>query len=61
MTLLATISGDWFAYVSHFLIDVMATLATLYAQRFCQHRWHQVLVWLGLSLVVTFTTVNLIG
>jgi RsiW-degrading membrane proteinase PrsW (M82 family) len=58
---MATISTDWFGYASHFLIDVMATAATLYAQRFCQHRWHQVLVWLGLSLVVTFTTVNLIG
>jgi hypothetical protein len=37
------------------------TLATLYAQRFCHHRRHQVLVWLGLSLVVTVTTVNLVG
>jgi hypothetical protein len=45
----------------HFGIDVLATLATLYAQRFCHHRRHQVLVWLGLSLVVTVTTVNLVG
>jgi hypothetical protein len=48
-------------YAAHFGIDVLATLATLYAQRFCHHGRHQVLVWLGLSLVVTVTTVNLVG
>jgi hypothetical protein len=45
----------------HFLIDVLASLATLYAYRFCEHTWHRILVWLGLSLVVTFSTVNLVG
>jgi hypothetical protein len=54
-------STEWFDYAAHFGIDVLATLATLYAQRFCHHRRHQVLVWLGLSLVVTVTTVNLVG
>ena len=55
------LSTEWVDYAVHFGIDVLATLATLYAQRFCEHRWHQVLVWLALSLVVTFTTVNLVG
>jgi hypothetical protein len=54
-------STDWIDYAVHFGIDVLATLATLYAQRFCHHRWHQILVWFGLSLVVTVTTVNLVG
>ncbi|MGH3034382.1 MAG: hypothetical protein ACRDON_07460 [Gaiellaceae bacterium] len=54
-------SSDWVDYAVHFGIDVLASLATLYSQRFCQHRWHQILVWLGLSIVVTVTTVNLVG
>jgi hypothetical protein len=54
-------STDWLDYGVHFGIDVLATLATLYAQRFCRHRAHQFLVWLGLSAVVTVTTVNLVG
>ena len=54
-------STEWFDYAAHFGIDVLATFATLYAQRFCHHRWHQFLVWLGLSIVVTVTTVNLVG
>ena len=60
MTLFA-LSRDLTDYAVHFGVDVLASLATLYAQRFCQHRWHQVLVWLGLSLVVTAVTVNLVG
>ena len=31
-------SSDWVDYVVHFGIDVLGTLATLYAQRFCKHR-----------------------
>ncbi|HEX2044166.1 MAG TPA: hypothetical protein VHF23_00910 [Gaiellaceae bacterium] len=54
-------STDWLDYSVHFGIDVLATLATLYAQRFCRHRLHQFLVWLALSAVVTVTTVNLVG
>jgi hypothetical protein len=54
-------STDWLDYSVHFGIDVLATLATLYAQRFCHHPRHQFLVWLGLSVVVTVTTVNLVG
>lgn len=54
-------STDWFDYSVHFGIDVLATLATLYAQRFCHHPWHQFLVWLALSVVVTVSTVNLVG
>ena len=55
------LSRDWSDYALHFLIDVLGTVATLYAQRFCSHRWHQVLVWLALALVITVTTVNLVG
>ncbi|MBD0289709.1 MAG: hypothetical protein ICV74_00530 [Thermoleophilia bacterium] len=55
------LSADWFAYGVHFGIDVLATMATLYAQRFCHHRWHQFLVWLVLSIVVTVSTVNVVG
>lgn len=33
-----------------FGIDLLATLVTLYAQRFCRHGWHQFLVWLALTL-----------
>ena len=55
------LSTDWVDYGVHFAVDVLATLATLYAQQYCAHRWHQVLVWLGLSVVVTVTTVNLVG
>jgi hypothetical protein len=54
-------STDWLDYAVHFGIDVLATLATLYAQRYCSHRRHQVLVWLALSVLVTVTTVNLVG
>ena len=54
-------SSDWVDYVVHFGIDVLGTLSTLYAQRFCKHRIHQVLIWLGLSVLVTVTTVNLVG
>lgn len=39
----------------------MGTLATLYAQRFLERRSHQFLAWLMLSVLVTATTVNLIG
>lgn len=55
------LSTDWVDYGLHFAIDVLASLATLYAQRFCNHRWHQISIWLALSLVVTFSTVNLVG
>ena len=58
---MAAISTDWFDYAVHFGIDVLASLATVYALRFCDHGWHRFLVWLSLSLVVTFTTVNLVG
>jgi hypothetical protein len=54
-------SSDWVDYLVHFQIDVLGTLATLYAQRFCKHRIHQVLIWFGLSVLVTVTTVNLVG
>lgn len=56
-----TLTTDVGKYVAHFGIDVLGTLATLYARSFCRHRWHQFLVWLALSLVVTVTTVNLVG
>jgi hypothetical protein len=55
------LSNDWLDYVVHFGIDVLGTLATLYAQRFCRHRHHQILLWFALSVVVTVTTVNLVG
>jgi hypothetical protein len=55
------VSGDWFDYAVHFGVDVLGTLATLYAQRFCRHRVHQFLIWFGLSLLVTVSTVNLVG
>ncbi|MBA3301404.1 MAG: hypothetical protein H0T15_05995 [Thermoleophilaceae bacterium] len=54
-------STDWLDYVVHFGLDVAGTLATLYAQNFCKHRWHQVTIWLALSLLITVTTVNLVG
>jgi hypothetical protein len=54
-------SSDWVDYLVHFQIDVLGTLATLYAQRFCKHRLHQVLIWFALSVLVTVTTVNLVG
>jgi hypothetical protein len=54
-------SSDWVDYVVHFGIDVMGTLATLYAQRYCKHRTHQFLIWFGLSVLVTATTVKLVG
>ena len=54
-------STDWVDYAVHFGVDVLGTLATLYAQRFCRHRTHQVLVWFALSVVVTVSTVNLVG
>jgi hypothetical protein len=54
-------STDWLDYAVHFGIDVLATFATLYAQRYCNHRRHQILVWLALSVLVTVTTVNLVG
>jgi hypothetical protein len=52
---------NWVDYVVHFGIDVAGTLATLYAQRFVKAPWHQFLVWLSLSLLVTITTVNVVG
>ena len=55
------LSSDWVDYAVHFAVDVCGTLATLYAQRFCQHRLHQFLLWFALSVVVTVTTVNLVG
>ena len=54
-------SSDWVDYVVHFGIDVLGTLATLYAQRYCKHRIHQFLIWFGLSVLVTVATVNLVG
>jgi hypothetical protein len=54
-------SRDWVDYLVHFQIDVLGTLATLYAQRFCRHRVHQFLIWFALSILVTVTTVNLVG
>jgi hypothetical protein len=56
-----TVSTDWVDYAAHFTVDVLGTLATLYAQRFCKHLTHQVLLWFGLSVLVTVTTVNLVG
>jgi hypothetical protein len=55
------LSTDPVDYGVHFFVDVLASGATLYARRFCHHAWHQFLLWLGLSLVVTGTTVNLVG
>lgn len=55
------LSRDWIDYAVHFGVDVAGTLATLYAQRFCRHRLHQVLIWFALSVLVTVTTVNLVG
>ncbi len=60
-TVLAALSTDWGKYVGHFIIDVLATLATLYAQRFFTLPWHRFLVWLVLSIFVTVSTVNLVG
>ena len=50
-----------FDYLVHFGIDVAGTLSTLYAQRFCHHRWHQFLIWFVLAIIVTVTTVTLVG
>ena len=61
LPLAVELSTDWADYGLHFLVDVLGSLGTLYAQRFCRHRWHQFLVWLALALVVTATTVNLVG
>ncbi len=59
--LVVALSRDAGDYAVHFGVDVCGTLATLYAQRFCRHRHHQLLLWLALSLLVTVTTVNLVG
>ncbi len=59
--MLAALSVHWVDYAVHFGVDVLGTLVTLYAQRFCQHQWHQFLVWFALSVLVTFSTVNLVG
>ena len=59
--LVAQLSTDWPDYAAHFTVDVLGSIATLYAQRYCRHRHHQVLVWLALSILVTVTTVNLVG
>ena len=61
MPLALELSRDVTDYAVHFGVDVAGTLATLYAQRFCKHRSHQILVWFALSVLVTFTTVNLVG
>ena len=61
MPLALELSTDWVDYAVHFAVDVAGTLATLYAQRYCEHRHHQILVWLALSVFVTLTTVNLVG
>ena len=55
------ISTDWVDYGVHFFVDVCGALATLYAQRFCRHLWHQLAIWFTLAVFVTFTTVNLVG
>ena len=55
------LSTDWVDYAVHFGVDVAGTLATLWAQRFCKHRHHQILLWFALSVLVTVTTVNLVG
>jgi hypothetical protein len=55
------VSTDWIDYAVHFAVDVGGTPATLYAQRFCRHRHHQILLWFVLSVAVTATTVNLVG
>jgi hypothetical protein len=60
-TVLAALSTDFDKYVGHFIIDVLATLATLYAQRFFTRPSHRFLIWLLLSIVVTVSTVNLVG
>ena len=52
---------ELYPYFAHAFIDILGTLATLYAQRFCSHRWHQVLVWFILLIVVTVASVQLIG
>ena len=59
--LMTTLSTDWVDYAVHFGVDVCGSLGTLYAQRFCRHLWHQFLIWLGLAVLVTVTTVNLVG
>jgi hypothetical protein len=48
-------------YVVHFGIDVLGTLATLYAQRYVKSQVAQFATWLVLSLLVTVTTVNVVG
>jgi hypothetical protein len=60
-TLPLGLSRDVVDYAVHFGLDICGTLVTLYAQRFCHHRRHQLLVWLALSIFVTITTVNLVG
>lgn len=60
-TVVAALSTDWGKYVGHFTIDVLATLATLYAQRFFARPWQRFGVWLVLSIFVTVSTVNLVG
>jgi hypothetical protein len=55
------LASDWGDYAAHFAIDVLGTLATLYAQRFCKHLRHQIAVWFALSVLVTVSTVNLVG
>ncbi|MBA2615111.1 MAG: hypothetical protein H0U90_04925, partial [Actinobacteria bacterium] len=55
------LSSDWVDYGVHFFVDICATFATIYAQRFCHHFWHQIGIWFALSVIVTVTTVNLVG
>ena len=54
-------STDWLDYVVHFGLDVAGALTTLYVQRFLSKPWQQFVLWLLLTLFITFTTVNLVG
>lgn len=45
----------------HLCLEAMGGLVYMCAYRFCEHRWHQAIVWCCLAPPMSVLTVQLVG
>lgn len=48
-------------YFVHFGLEIIGGGIGVFAYRFCVHNWHRISIWLMLTALSTFITVQLAG
>ena len=46
---------------THLLLEGVGALILVTSYRFCEHNWHRAVVWLVLSTMLSYCTVQLVG